>query len=102
MGLSCCGTRGRSNQDKGEYAAISVYDELLDDFDDLSSYIQESDGDDSDSIGTIISRWSNGYTPGLSRRGSGGANGNGKGTRPGKIELTAFDDGHLTLSEVNG
>jgi len=95
--------RGRVTQDKGEYAAISVYDELLDDFggDDLSSYIRESDDDDDDdSIGTIISQWSNGRKPGSSGHGSGVSI--GRNGRPGKIELTAFDDGHLTLSEVNG
>jgi len=83
-----------SNLDQGEYAALAVYDELLEDFDrdELSSAYtsgKSGNGDDSDddSIGTIVSQWSD------------------SGTRrrvTHKIELTAFNDGHLSLSEING
>lgn len=79
-----------------EYAALAVYDELLDDFDreDLSSYgySHAEDNSDDDSIGTIISQWSS----------------NGQGTGSGsdgvrrRIEMIPFDDGHLTLKEING
>jgi hypothetical protein len=74
---------------RGEYSALdTVYDELLDDFEneDLSSYLQ--DDDDDDSIASILSNWSEG--------GDGGFNG------PGKIELSTFDDGNLSLTEMNG
>ena len=77
-------------KNKGEYTALeTVYDELLDDFEDedLSSYMQEED-EDEDSIGTIISQYS----------GKEGGGGNGGG----KIELTSFEDGHLSLKEING
>lgn len=82
-------------KNKGEYTALeTVYDELLDDFDDedLSSYMQEEDDDDDDSIGTIISQYSD-------KDGLGNGVSKGKG---GKIELTSFDDGHLSLQEING
>ena len=74
---------------RGEYSALdTVYDELLDDFDneDLSSYLNNDDDDDS--VGTIISQWS-----------EGGENGFGGS---GKVELTNFNDGHLSLREMNG
>mmetsp|Transcript_18815 Transcript_18815/g.23691 ORF Transcript_18815/g.23691 Transcript_18815/m.23691 type:complete len:120 (+) Transcript_18815:341-700(+) len=78
--------RGLSLQDsksRGEYTALDVvYNELLDDFEDeeMSSCLQSQDDD---SVGTIISQWSEG----------GGAGG---------IELSSFDDDHLSLSEMNG
>ena len=70
---------------KGEYTALeTVYDEILDDFDneDLSSYMED---DDDDSIGSITSQWSGRYS------------------KQKRIELTTMDDdGHLTLEEING
>ena len=93
----------KSKTDQGEYAALAVYDEILDDFDqeDLSSYgYSHADGSDDDSIGTIISQWSNGVGPG---DGSGHGHGHGqeRGVRR-RIEMIPFDDGHLTLKEING
>jgi len=84
---------------------LAVYDEILDDFDqeDLSSYgYSHADGSDDDSIGTIISQWSNGVGPG---DGSGHGHGHGHGQERGvrrRIEMIPFDDGHLTLKEING
>ncbi len=74
---------------RGEYSALeTVYDELLDDFEneDLSSYLNDDDDDDDDSedsVGTIISQWSEG----------------GDNIGNGRIELTNFDDGNLHLKE---
>jgi len=74
----------------GEYASLTVYDELLDDFDkeDLSSYGYNSHANDDsdDSVGTILSQWSNGVGPSREKR----------------IEMIPFDDGNLTLKEING
>ncbi len=113
------------DDEMGEYAALAVYDELLDDFDkeDLSSaYTSGRDDDDEidsddDSIGTIISQWSGDFENGTGisgpsfrggigagigkRRNNKGKKSNGQGIVR-KIELTAFDDGKLSLSEVNG
>lgn len=54
--------RKRDNDAQGEYAALAVYDELLESFDDeeLSSlYQSHDDEDDSDSsMSTILSEWS--------------------------------------------
>mmetsp|Transcript_8819 Transcript_8819/g.11084 ORF Transcript_8819/g.11084 Transcript_8819/m.11084 type:complete len:655 (-) Transcript_8819:296-2260(-) len=73
--------RGYDSNERGDYTPVlnAVYDELLDDFkdEDLSSYHLD---DDDDSVGTIISQWSEGN----------------------QIELASFDDGHLSLREVNG
>ena len=83
------------DDDAGEYAALAVYDELLDDFDkdDLSysvaSAFDSVDSDD-ESVGTIISQWSDVN------------NGMGTGRRKQRIEMIPFDDGHLTLNEING
>ena len=97
MGMFWRNRKDLDTKNKGEYTALeTVYDELLDDFDDedLSSYMQEDGDDDSDdSIGTIISQYSDKVGIGN------GTSGSGKG---GKIELTSFDDGHLSLREVNG
>ena len=79
---------GWKPSERGEYAAIAVYDELLDDFEreEMSSYgYSYADGSDDDSVGTIISQWSNGVGP-----------------SSGKVEMIPFDDGNLTLREVNG
>lgn len=74
---------GQNWRARGDYAQVAVFDELLDDFDaeDLNSYMEE--GQDDDSIGTIISEWSQGRE-GLST-----------------IELSSFDD-ELSLRETNG
>lgn len=50
--------RGNNNA-QGDYAALAVYDELLDSFDDdeLSSLYQSNEGSDS-SVSTILSEWS--------------------------------------------
>lgn len=96
----CCGIlslfskNNQNNYDnqRGEYSVLeTVYDELLDDFEneDLSSYLQ--DDDDDDSVGTIISQWS-----------EHGENENKNGNNGKIIELTSFDDGHLSLKEMNG
>ena len=103
-----------------EYAALAVYDEILNDFvedeEDLSVYAYSHAGSsgmdsDEDSIGTIISQWSQGM-PGEgdfesgNGIGSGGGGGRGRsggsGRRERKIEMIPFDDGHLTLTEING
>ena len=75
---------------------MAVYDEILNDFneEDLSSYgYSHADESDDDSIGTIISQWSNGVGPG---------EGIESGLSGKRIEMIPFDDGHLTLKEVNG
>lgn len=106
------------DDEMGEYAALAVYDELLDDFDkeDLSSAYtsgRDDDESDDDSIGTIISQWSGdfengtggpsfGIGAGIGKRRKGKSKGDGSGGVVRKIELTAFDDGNLSLSEVNG
>jgi hypothetical protein len=76
---------GANWRTRGDYAQVAVFDELLDDFngEDLSSYMNENDDDD-DSIGTIISEWSQGRE-GLST-----------------IELSSFDDEHIAIQETNG
>ena len=85
------------DDDAGEYAALTVYDELLDDFDkdDLSysvaSAFDSVDSDD-ESVGTIISQWSD----------VNNGNGTGTGRRKQRIEMIPFDDGRLTLNEING
>jgi hypothetical protein len=86
------------DDDAGEYAALTLYDDLLDDFDrdDLSSYagdysvnsVFESSGDD-ESVGTIISQWSD-------------LNLKGAGSQKQRIEMIPFNDGNLTLNEING
>ena len=77
------GRLGANWRASGDYAQVAVYDELLDDFDrdDLSSYMNE--GDD-DSIGTIISEWSQGRE-GLTT-----------------IEMGSLDDDEIALEETNG
>ncbi len=79
---------GHDSKSRGEYTPLDVvYDELLDDLEDgeMSSCLQDSDDD---SVGTIISQWSEG--------GVNGSNG------PGKIELSNFNDDRLSLAEMNG
>jgi hypothetical protein len=105
-----------TTNDEMEYAALAVYDEILNDFveddEDLSSYAYSHAGssDDEDSIGTIISQWSQGQ-PGEgdfeTGNGNGGGYGRGRhghggGRSERKIEMIPFDDGHLTLTEING
>ena len=89
------------DDDAGEYAALTVYDELLDDFDkdDLSysvaSAFDSVDSDD-ESVGTIISQWSD------VNNGNGTGTVTGTGRRKQRIEMIPFDDGRLTLNEING
>ncbi len=96
-----CGCRVRQSRrsiygsdKRGEYAALAVYDDLLEgNFnDELSSYCDTSD----DSVETILSNW------------SGNANGRPKKAfemskmRKGREETNFDDDDFLTLEEING
>jgi len=93
------GANDTDDDGAGEYAALTVYDDLLDDFDkdDLGSYAEGGfsvngafESSDDDSVGTIISQWSD-----LNLKG-------GTGGQKQKIEMIPFDDGNLTLNEING
>lgn len=79
---------------QGEYAAIAVYDELLDEFDKEdasscgdSSAQSELESDEEEFSGSTMKRWSDSKN----RRGNNA-----------RIEMIPFDDGHLNLKEING
>jgi hypothetical protein len=84
--------RGSGGYSNGEYAAIAVYDELLDEFDkdDLSSC--------GDSSVEIVSDCSDDKETVQFKRMD---NSRGAKKRQG-IEMIPFDDGRLNMREING
>ena len=83
---------------KGEYSAVQVYDTLLDDFDDgqfsVNSSVYDEGDDSSESIGSVISQWSD-----IGNR-SRGERSRKSGTR--SVEMTIMGDDHLAMEEMNG
>ena len=83
---------------RGEYSAVQVYDTLLDDFDDgqfsVSSSVYDDGDDSSESIGSVISQWSD-----IGNR-SRGERSRKSGTR--SVEMTIMGDDHLAMEEMNG
>ncbi|GFH61678.1 predicted protein [Chaetoceros tenuissimus] len=82
---------------RGQYSAVQVYDTLLDDFDDgqfsVSSSVYDDGDDSSESIGSVISQWSDIGNASRGGRSKSGAR---------SVEMTIMGDDHLAMEEMNG